>query len=302
MFTRRSGMACALLAVPAAGLVLWAEPPGDVLVELGRIDPLWVTAAAALELASCASYVVAFRWLFQPVSHRSAGKLAWLGLGAAAVLPGGNVAGLATSCLLLHRRGVPTRRLMVRSSVLLLLINAVCVAGTAAAGALLLLGIAAGPHDVLRAGLPILVSGTLAALVAAVPWTVRSSGGRAPAPLASLADAATQAGHMLRRPDRRLIATAGYPLLDMAALWAAGAATGHPVSIAALVVAYNIGYLASIIPVPAGVGVLDGGLAAALIVYGASPAAAVAAVLVYHALALWIPALCGLVASARLAR
>ncbi|HWF35422.1 MAG TPA: hypothetical protein VG295_08610, partial [Solirubrobacteraceae bacterium] len=47
---------------------------------------------------------------------------------------------------------------------------------------------------------------------------------------------------------------------------------------------------------------LDGGLAAALIVYGASPAAAVAAVLVYHALALWIPALCGLVASARLAR
>jgi hypothetical protein len=69
-----------------------------------------------------------------------------------------------------------------------------------------------------------------------------------------------------------------------------------------LIVAYNIGYLASIVPIPAGVGVLDGGLAAALIAYRASPAAAVAAVLVYHALAVWVPVVCGLVAAAGLRR
>jgi uncharacterized membrane protein YbhN (UPF0104 family) len=42
--------------------------------------------------------------------------------------------------------------------------------------------------------------------------------------------------------------------------------------------------------------VLDSGLAGALVLYGFSPAASVGAVLVYHAIAVWIPGLGGLVA------
>ena len=48
--------------------------------------------------------------------------------------------------------------------------------------------------------------------------------------------------------------------------------------------------------------VLDGGLAGALVLYGTPPATAAAAVLVYHAIALWIPAAGGLIAYARLRR
>jgi uncharacterized membrane protein YbhN (UPF0104 family) len=225
-----------------------------------------------------------------------------MGLGAGAVLPGGDVAGVAASCLLLHRDGVPKRRLVVRSSVLLLLINAVSVAVTGVAGALLLSGAAAGPHDLLRAGLPVLVSGAIAGVAVAIPFAVRRPGGRAPAWIVPLADAVGEAGRLLRQPDWRLLGAAGYPLLDMAALWAVCAATGHPPSFAALIVAYNIGYLASIVPIPAGIGVLDGGLAAALIAYGASPSAAIAGVLVYHTLAVWMPAVCGLAASVQLRR
>jgi uncharacterized membrane protein YbhN (UPF0104 family) len=284
------------------GLLLWLDPLGDVLGALGEIDPLWVIVAVGLEVASCVGYVVAFGWLFEPVPGRSAGKLAWLGLGAGAVLPGGNVAGVAVSSLLLHRDGVPKRRLVVRSSVLLLLINGVCVASTGVAGALLLSGAATGPHDLLRAGLPVLVSGGVGAVVVAIPLAVRPSGGRAPGWIVPLADAVGEAGHLLRRPDWRLLGTAGYPLLDMAALWAACTATGHPPSFAALIIAYNVGYLASIVPIPAGLGVLDGGLAATLVVYGVPPSAALAAVLVYHALALWMPALGGLAASVQLGR
>jgi uncharacterized membrane protein YbhN (UPF0104 family) len=50
------------------------------------------------------------------------------------------------------------------------------------------------------------------------------------------------------------------------------------------------------IPMPAGLGVLDSGLAGALVLYGFSPAASVGAVLVYHAISIWIPGLGGLVA------
>jgi uncharacterized membrane protein YbhN (UPF0104 family) len=303
-FTWTVGRAAAW-AVPgvlAAGLLLWVDPLGDVLGELGQLDPRWLIAAVGLELASCASYVAVFRWLFEPVAGRSPGKLAWLGLGAGAVLPGGDVAGVAASCLALHRRGVAKRWLVRRSSVLLLLINAGTVAVTGVAAALLLSGAAAGPHDLLRAGLPVLASVTILVAVIALPFAVHRLGGRVPAWIAALADGVSEAGRLLRHPDRRLLGVVGYPLLDMAALWAVCAATGHPPSFAALVIAYNIGYLASVVPIPAGVGVVDGGLVAALVIYGASPSAALAAVLVYHALAVWTPALGGLAAAVQLRR
>ena len=294
--------AWAVLGLLIVTLLLWVDPLGDVLGELGHIDPLWLVAAFGLELASCLGYVAVFRRLFDPVARRPVGKHAWLGLGAGAVLPAGNVAGVAASCLLLHRDGVPKRPLLMRSSVLLLWINAVGVVATGVAAALLLSGVSAGPHDLLRAGLPVLGSGAIAGIVVAIPLAVRRSRGRVRRWFAPLADAIVDAGRLLREPNWRLLGAAGYALLDMGALWAACAATGHPPSFAALIVAYNIGYLASIVPIPAGIGVLDGGLAAALIAYGASPSAALASVLVYHALAVWIPALGGLAASVQLRR
>jgi uncharacterized membrane protein YbhN (UPF0104 family) len=72
--------------------------------------------------------------------------------------------------------------------------------------------------------------------------------------------------------------------------------------VAALVLGYTIGYLANAVPVPGGLGVLDGGLAAALLVYGAPAGHIAAAVLVYHAIALWLPGLGGLLAYAHLRR
>jgi uncharacterized membrane protein YbhN (UPF0104 family) len=93
-----------------------------------------------------------------------------------------------------------------------------------------------------------------------------------------------------------MLGAAGFLWFDMAALWAACRATGHPIDVLAVAVAYFIGYLATMIPMPAGLGVLDSGLAGALVLYGFSPTASVGAVLVYHAISVWIPGLGGLVA------
>ena len=54
--------------------------------------------------------------------------------------------------------------------------------------------------------------------------------------------------------------------------------------------------MATLIPMPAGIGILDSGLAGALVLYGFSPAASVGAVLVYHAISVWVPGLGGLIA------
>jgi uncharacterized membrane protein YbhN (UPF0104 family) len=65
------------------------------------------------------------------------------------------------------------------------------------------------------------------------------------------------------------------------------------VPVAPLVLAYLVGYLANAVPIPGGLGVLDGGLAGALILYHVPAPVALGGVLLYHTLALWIPALSG---------
>lgn len=57
-----------------------------------------------------------------------------------------------------------------------------------------------------------------------------------------------------------------------------------------------------LVPVPGGFGVLEGGLAGTPIAYGAPSAQATAAVIIYHALAFWIPSLGGLIGYALLRR
>ena len=99
-----------------------------------------------------------------------------------------------------------------------------------------------------------------------------------------------------QNPGWRLFGAAGFFCLDVAALWAACAATGHRLGFLAVLIAYCIGYLATAVPIPAGLGVLDAGLAGALVLYGLPATASVGAVLVYHAIAIWVPGLGGLIA------
>lgn len=103
-------------------------------------------------------------------------------------------------------------------------------------------------------------------------------------------------------PNWRLLGALGYLGFDIAALGATFAATGHSVPIAALALGYVIGYLANMLPVPGGVGVLEAGLAGTLIAYGAPVTQAAAAVVVYHAIAFWIPSIGGILGYALLNR
>ena len=95
---------------------------------------------------------------------------------------------------------------------------------------------------------------------------------------------------------------AGYLVFDIATLWATVRAFhGHP-SVSALALAYLVGQLAGEIPVPGGIGVIDGGLIGALILYGLPGTLATASVLAYHAIALAVPMLFGAIAAVSLAR
>jgi uncharacterized membrane protein YbhN (UPF0104 family) len=212
------------------------------------------------------------------------------------VLPGGNFSSAATTGWLLRRHEISPRRLAERCGALLCFLTLFGFFVNGIAGAVLLVGIGRGPHDLEHTGIPILVSLFVIGAALAMMLIGRHYGDRAPRLAQSVAAALEGAWHRLFEPHWRLLGAAGYLLLDMAALWAACRATGHPLGILALALAYFIGYLASMIPMPAGLGVLDTGLAGALVLYGFTPAGSVGAVLVYHAMAIWIPGLGGLAA------
>ncbi len=292
---RRVLLSVLVVAVCVAAL-LWVAPLSEVADQIGRMNPLWVLTAIGVELGSCLSYVVIFRRVFPEPSRRDGLQVAWMAMGAGAVLPGGNISSAAATSVLLRRHGISLRQLVQRCGGLLCLLTAFGFAVNGLAGGLLLLGAPSGPNDLAHAGVPILVSIAFLGGATVAVLVERRLGSRAPRALKAVATGFGGAWAAVRIPHWRLLGGAGFLLLDMAALYAACAATGHRLGVLALIIGYCIGYLATTIPIPAGIGVLDSGLAAALVLYGMNPAASVSAVLVYHAISIWVPGLGGLIA------
>jgi uncharacterized protein (TIRG00374 family) len=108
---------------------------------------------------------------------------------------------------------------------------------------------------------------------------------------------------MIRAHDWRLLGAVGYWLFDNLVLMACLAAFGGAPSFWVVAMAYLVGMLANSVPVPGGFLAVEGGLVGMLLLFGVRPASvAIAAVIVYRAISLWIPALIGSVAFLSLRR
>jgi uncharacterized membrane protein YbhN (UPF0104 family) len=264
-----------------------------VLDRIGQISPIWLALAVGLELASDVSFVVLFRRFFDRLPGRDARALAWTEQATGALLPGGGAGGLAIGGWLIHLAGAPTDWIVRRSGGLFFLTSAVNAATVITAGLALMLG-ASGPHDFALTVLPTLLVGAVTLAVVSLPALIRSRP-RTPAWIRAISAGVQDAEETaFRRPNWRLLGSLGYLWFDIAVLWLVLRGLGEAPSVAALVLAYTIGYIANMLPIPGGIGVLDAGLTGALTLYGVSPAHAAAAALVYHAIALWVPGLGGL--------
>jgi hypothetical protein len=220
-------------------------------------------------------------------------------MGSGALFPGGGAGGLAIGGWVMRLTGAPTSWIVRRSSGLFFLTSATSVGAVIGAGLVLLP--AAGGTDIVRVGVPVVVALAAIALVLALPSLAARRDVRRRS-VRDLLDGIVDARRALSRPGWRLLGALGYLAFDIAVLWCTLRALGVTPGAAELVMGYTIGYLASTLPVPGGLGVLDGGLAAALVLYHVPGAHVAAAVLVYHAVALWLPGLGGLVAYASLHR
>jgi uncharacterized membrane protein YbhN (UPF0104 family) len=254
--------------------------------------------AAGLECASCLGYVLAFQGIFDSLPRRFAALVAAAEQAFGAVVPLGGAGGIAAGGWLLARGGMPVRRIAERSAVLFLLTSATNVVALLIGAGGLAAGWFAGPHGAVRALLPAAVAFTVLLVFL---WLAREATckrqGRAPmrpAALREVGDATVRTLQVILRPGWRVaLGAPAYLLCDVGVLWLAIHALGHSVPAAPLLVAYLVGYLANAVPIPGGLGVLDGGLAGALLAYHVPAATALGGVLIYHALALWIPTVSG---------
>jgi len=261
----------------------------------------WIAIAVLLEILSCLGYVLAFLQVFERAPIRFGARVALSELAFNAAVSLGGAGSLAVGAWLLVERGAPLRRVAERSAVLFLLTSAINVITFVLAGLALLTGLVPGPGNPLLSALPAAIGTVVFLGVLLLPKAIdRPAIRRLPhrilIVLETLAESVTHTRQYLSRPDWRLLGAVGYLWFDIGVLLACFAAAHDHPSLIVVVLAYQIGYLSNIIPVPGGVGVLDGSLVGALVLYGASATTATAASLIYHAIALWVPALWGTIA------
>jgi uncharacterized protein (TIRG00374 family) len=99
-----------------------------------------------------------------------------------------------------------------------------------------------------------------------------------------------------------IVGSLGYWAWDNAVLWATFHALGYSPPITVILLGYLIGQLGGLLPLPGGLGGIDGGLIGTLIVYGIPAAPVAAAVLIYRVILFWLPLVAGGVAFIMLRR
>ncbi|MEA2217724.1 MAG: putative heme transporter [Solirubrobacteraceae bacterium] len=285
---------------------------GDVRARLADASPGWLALALALEVASCLACVAVFRGVFcRRLPWRLSYEVAIAAQGTNVLLPSGGAGGLAVAAWALRRTGMSAERIGRRSVAFYLLTSVVNFATAALAGGLLALGILAGGPSLALTALPALAATVVIAGVLALPRMLASRGDARPRTgrvgriltwvRGALSGGVRDAGLLVRSGNPLIIGGAiGYMAFDVAALAAAFAAIGAVPPVGLLLLAYVVGQLGNLIPLPGGVGGADGGLIAALVLYGTPLSGAAAAVLAYRAFQLGLPALLGGVAVLRL--
>jgi uncharacterized membrane protein YbhN (UPF0104 family) len=323
---RRAAVPAALAAVVVAALVVAGGPLRAFADALGRAvdaDPRWVVAAATFEVLSFVGYV-SLLWLVgsrasNRLDLRASTQITLGGAGATRLLPTGGVGGAALTIWAFRRAGLGTRGATRTLLGFLVVLYAVFLGSIAVAGGAIALGISHADGPLALSALPAgaAVTAIAAALAlaafakpfstdvaAAAPVTgarslvarVRAAAGDTPA---ALGTGVRDAVALVRSGDPRLLGALAWWGFDAAVLWAMLHALGAPPSLAVVVLGYFVGQVANTIPVP---GAVSGGMVGVLLAFGVEPALALAAVLAYRSVAIWLPASVGLAALSGLRR
>ena len=296
------------------GLVLLLAPGlGEVRDILTKAEPKWVALAVVFEAMSCVSYVLMFRPIFcQNMPWRTSWEIGLSELAAGSIVPASGAGGLALGAWILSEGGMPAERIASRSVAFFLIKSSVNFIAVAVLGTVMALGLLGPDLSLWLTAFPAVAALLVIAAVLVVPRLgvgapATADAGRARKALGAVRKALVggtgEAVQIVRSRNLLVIAgSLGYWAWDNAVLWATFEAFGYSPPITVILLGYLIGQLGGLLPLPGGLGGIDGGLIGALIVFGTPAAVTAAAVLVYRVILFWLPLLVGAVAFISLRR
>src|SRR3954454_6564676 len=284
-------------------------------------DHSWLWVAAGFEVLAYVSYNAVFR----TVMVRDSGRIDWresfqitlAALLATRLFNAAGAGGMALTAWALRRSGMEARVVACRMVAFLVCLYSVYMTAMIVAGLGLWFGVFPGGGafaiTVVPAMVGVAVIGVFLGLSFLPPDIERrfahwaEGRGRladlarkvSTAP-ASLAAGVRTAWSLLRAGEPGLLGAVGWWGFDMAVLWACFHAFGGSPDIAVVVLGYFVGMMGNLLPLPGGVGGVEGGMFAAFVALGVDDGLALVAVLSYRGFSFWLPTVPGAIAYLRL--
>jgi|HubBroStandDraft_2_1064218.scaffolds.fasta_scaffold02320_5 uncharacterized membrane protein YbhN (UPF0104 family) len=327
ILTRRQIFAFALFILSGVGFLYFVLPNlagvGKTLDRIEGGDSWWLAFGVVLELLSFAGYVV----LFRSVLARGQERVGWMesyeitmaGLVATRLFAAAGAGGVALTAWALRRSGMEPRLVACRMVAFMVLLYVIFAASLLLDGIGLGIGLFPGGGSFAITIVPAIVAAVLFAIAGAMAllpgdlerrlnrWA--SGSGRAAHWVARAvtipalaASGVRTAIDLIRGRDPGLLGALAWWGFDMSVLWAMFHAFGSAPPFTVIWMAYFVGMLGNLLPLPGGLGGVEGALIGALAAFGVQLDLAVVAVLSYRAISFWLPTLPGVVAYFQLRR
>jgi uncharacterized membrane protein YbhN (UPF0104 family) len=327
VLTRRRAIGFALFVATIIAFFYFVLPKltnvGSTVHRIAAGDSWWIAIGVVLELLSFAGYVVLFRTVFvrddSRIGWSESYEITMAGLAATRLFAAAGAGGVALTAWALRRSGMERRLVACRMVAFLVLLYVVY------AGSLIIDGIGLGSGLFPGGGsfaitiVPAIVASLLLAAaiaVATLPGDIErrlearaaSSGRRAhwlahAATVPALAASGVRTAiSLVRSREPGLLGALAWWGFDIGVLWAMFHAFGSAPPFTVIWMAYFIGTLGNLLPLPGGLGGVEGGMIGAFAAFNVDINLAVLAVISYRAISFWLPTLPGAIAYLQLRR
>ncbi len=331
ILTRRRSIALGLFVISVIAFLYFVLPKlaglGKTWDRLDQGAPGWLAVAALFEVLSFAGYVALFRTVFvrarrSRIDWRASYEITMAGLAATRLFAAAGSGGVALTVWALRRAGLDRRTVAAQMVTFITVLYGVYMAALVVFGVGLRTGLLPGGGSFAITIVPAIFGGCVLALVLALTlipvdiegrlasWEVRHGASRRRRRLAAgfirlpalIASGVRGALAVVRSRDPLALGAIAWWAFDIATLWASFKAFGASPAISVVVMAYFVGMFANVLPLPGGIGGVDGGMIGAFLAFGVNAPIAVVAVLVYRAFAFWLPTVPGAIAYVQLRR
>jgi uncharacterized protein (TIRG00374 family) len=291
---------------------------------LGDGKPGWLIMGLVFECLSFGGYVILFRTVFvrgrTRIGWRASYEITMAGVAATRLFAAAGAGGIALTAWALRRSGMEARLVACRMVAFLSLLYAVYMGSIIVFGLGLYFGVFNGPGPFAITVVPAIFAILLVGIFLSMSllpgdaerrierWSGGSGRGarimaRVVTIPASAATGVRMAIDLVRDREWGTLGAVAWWGFDIATLWACFHAYGpDPPPFAVIVLAYFVGMLGNTLPLPGGIGGVDGGMIGAFAALGVSSDYAISAVLTYRAFAFWLPTLPGAIAYFQLRR